>query len=293
MHKAKVTFKSLIVYIVLLFLWPILTQLLNENLMGEGLIPNDYFPFIIWFSISGVPIILTTALPVTILAGFVTKYLDGFLRLAVNFLIHIGSAILISLVLFKDNLGLFALIAIVVAAIFFTFDELPNFPKKREKGLLISTPFIILLIIMVPTWMNSYQVSQELKEIDQDGFPIPIVMINEKEVVIDDPLTGYSSTGTGGAHDILEPYILPLGILEDEQYEVYDVNGGDIISLSFDSEPDDYSAELVYLKEGTMFTERISDTNNKFTVPDNLEPQAIAINIVWPRHQVSFHIMVK
>jgi hypothetical protein len=240
----------------------------------------------------GVPIILLTALPVTIFAGFVTRLLKGFSRLAVNFIIHIGSAIFISQFLFKE-FNEFASISIVVAAIFFTFDELSHFAKKRNKGLLSVTPIVILFITLVPSWMHNHQVSQELEEIDRVGFPSPVIMINEREVEVDDPVSRYSSTGIGETYEILEPYILPKGILEDPQYDVHEINGGDTISLSFDQKlNENYTAELTYLLDGTMFTERISDTNNEFIVPDNLEPQAIAIDGVWTRYQVSFHIMI-
>jgi hypothetical protein len=141
--------------------------------------------------------------------------------------------------------------------------------------------------------MNNHQVSQELDEIDRGGFPLPVIMINERTVTVVDSVSSYSSTGIEENFGITDPYILPKGILEDPQYDVYEINKGDTISFWFDQVPNEnYTAELAYLLDGNMYTERISETNNEFIVPDDIEPQAISIEVVWPRHRVSFHIMV-
>ncbi|ADU32058.1 hypothetical protein [Evansella cellulosilytica] len=290
--KLIVTAKSMIVYIVLLFLWPIILHIFSFERMGAAYQLEDSFIFVLWFSVYGLPIILLTAFPVTVLAGWITRSLNGFIRISVNFFVHIGAAILASVILFKGEHEV-ASLAIVVAAVFFMFDEYPRYTSKKGKFLMSMVPVVVLFISLIPVGIHNYQVSMEMEQLERNGFPSPVIKINDREIEVSLNRASYDSIGFENYH-VFDPYLLPKGILQDPQYDIYEINEGDIISLSLNQGMvKNFTADITYIMGGTIFSETISDKNNKFVVPDDLEPQSLSIEINWPRHQMSVSVMAK
>ncbi|WP_096185609.1 hypothetical protein [Evansella halocellulosilytica] len=290
-HKLIVTGKSLIAYIVILFLWPTFTSLFRSSQIRDGLPIHEYFTYFFWFILYGVPLILVIGFPVTFIAGVITKKLHGFVRVFVNFSIHILSAYLFATLLFREIDEFLTSLTIMIAAFFFLFDEWRNASLKKYKVQLMLMPFIILCITMFSTWTNDYQIEHEKKRLDSEGFLSPIVLLNQDEVDIVDLATSYSSGGIN-ENNARDPYILPKGMLGDDTYDVWEGEEGDKILIDFERVPSgDYTLEVSYMLNDRVETDVIR--NNEFIVPEGLEPQAILINAVWERINISFNLYIR
>ncbi|MBM7095777.1 hypothetical protein JSY36_08425 [Bacillus sp. H-16] len=220
--------------------------------------------------------------------------LSGLSRTAVNFTIHIGSAALIGSVLF-DGFNEFTYLAIAVGAFFFFFDEWPHAWGRRNKRGLMAVTALVLLFTLIPTWISNYQVVQDLRKIDSEGFPDVVIFINGQEVPGTTVSTKYLSTGLEKSdYKGHSAEILPKGILEDSQYDIYEVNEGDVLSVTMDgSLSEDYTLELLYINDTGQKTEVLSENNNEFVLPGELDPQALLFRAAWKRHMVLFQVYVK
>ncbi|UCZ52852.1 hypothetical protein LGQ02_19040 [Bacillus shivajii] len=289
LKKSAVTGKSIIAFILLLFLWPVVMNLGSSQL--EGVMPLDeIYSFVLLFTIYGVPVILLIGFPVTIFAGMITKRLRGYVRVTVNFAIHTFSAAVAGYILF-GGVNEIAVLPIIVATCFFVFDEWKNVNSTKLKAALSAAPLAMVVITVALIWVNNYQVEQDLQRLDEVGHPTPVVMINGEQVEEIDPASSYSSTEIGD-RSTNAPYLLPKGILNDSEYTVWDVEKGDTISVYFENKPNDnFEIEVTYLLNGQTQKETLS--GHEFLVPEDLEPQSIFITGVWQRHMVSFGIFVK
>ncbi|MBX9975095.1 hypothetical protein [Cytobacillus firmus] len=276
----KKLFVSLIsIIICILFLPLVLGAEYHINFIQE------YIGLMIFYGIYTLPFLVFLGVPINILSGFVLKRFNR-LKIFINFLLHTIPALIIGLFMFSN--GPFALICIpiLISSIFFVIDTLvfQKEQKSRKKYTVIILPFTILLILLIPSFINEWEFVAIQKE------EKPVVELNVSgEVVNIKPSTCWDSDNSSGCPADDEPFLLPIDpFVKNEFYVANEA----IVKVNIPNTKRKYTITVFYIDEKA--TKKITVKGNKFILPAHIPEQAVKVIATMDSSQkVSFNFGIR
>lgn len=198
--KLKAVFLSIV---LVLLLTPILFPL-ESYLQSVGI-----------FSLVGGVLMIVVGIPVTFLAGVVTRKMKQYIHI-INFIIHILPAFLVSVIMFGHALPLLSMpyagVPIFASTIFYVVDEV-IYQKIDLRGRFVKRIFLIpaavCLLFVGPSLYTGFLASQTSTQINEKGSPKVFLTFDGEEIPINSSYC-WTSDGEGCVYGT-EPFPLPAG----------------------------------------------------------------------------------
>jgi hypothetical protein len=276
-NRMKVVIVSLFLSLLVL---PLLSGVFEPLVRGEGDVTvfEEYWLLLLAFAMYATPVILCTAVPVNLIAGFVTKKVKHF-KLLMSFLIHIIPAGLIGLM---GGIG-FTSLTLFVAFIFFGVDYLIIHRESSIKFRYVAlVPFAIILFSILPEIMEIAEDSIDYTVIKNKKTPQIDLYVNQKRASIH-PSSCWTNNKSEGCMVDTEPYILPISPVGIDEMVV----SGDVeVEVIIANEEKHLPMDAYYIDGNEIVKTNV--TKNTFTLPAHIKEQVVKVVITTESNQKLF-----
>ncbi|WP_191562362.1 hypothetical protein [Metabacillus idriensis] len=235
--------------------------------------------------------IFMLGLPVSILAYFIVRDMEDS-RMAINFVIHIGSSVIIGFLLFKV-LFFFVILTFVAGFLFFIGDEVFIFQNEHTRKInkLWSAVSVLLLILVISApilWIFPNQDANlnEADAIDKNLPPGLTLIWNESSIKNISPV--HCKQEEKECQADRAPYKLPEAGANLDIVDSYYTN---TVEFEITNRIEEPSYEFFYLEGAKV--KKIGLVDNKLVIPYGLKAQVMKGNLIWEDEVLSFSIAVK
>ncbi|APH06572.1 hypothetical protein A9C19_18675 [Bacillus weihaiensis] len=227
----------------------------------------SYIEAFIMYAIFSLPYLILIGVPVHIVSRVATKNMKTY-KWVTSFFLHVIPALLIGYFLFKNTL-FFLGSTVVISVIFFSVGYLLNSigASKRQKLIIALLPFILWLLILIPTILTE----TTNKALMNEPNPEVEVLVNETSFK-PRPSFCWNSDGSAGCFEDKEPFLLPIDPIGEE----IQTNGDVTVKVLLHNTERSYTIEAYYFDEENSI-QKVTGDPHSFTLPQHIQEQAVKV----------------
>lgn len=239
----------------------------------------------IYASIGSV-LIIFVGIPVTFLAGVITRRMKRHAH-AVNFLIHILPAVIISVTMF-DSIFIaftlpFASVPIFASTVFYVVDEVIyhkiDLSGRLQKGIFF-IPIAVTLLFVGPSLYNGYMTHQATTQLSEKGPPKAILTFAGEDI----PITGGYCWASNGEDCADNPKPFPLPESRVNNVKEVTITSPALLDFTFEKSVGKPTISAYY-HDGNHFKE-IKKAGSKVEIPGDIPEQAIKFVVTWENNEI-------